>query len=71
MYVHYQLPALPQVYFYTFIYTTLNLKPCRMKEKVRDVSKGRGAPEERPYDVSRGQNRYMTLPLVENLIETY
>ena len=24
---------------------------------------GGGAPEERPYDVSRGQNRYVTLPL--------
>ena len=30
-------------------------------KKVRDVSKGR-SPEERPYDVSRGQNRYATLP---------
>ena len=24
---------------------------------------GGGSPEERPYDVSRGQNRYVTLPL--------
>ena len=35
-------------------------------KKVRDVSKrgvGGGFPENRPYDVSRGQNRYVTLPL--------
>ena len=29
---------------------------------MRDVSKGGGgSPEERPYDVSRGQNRYVTV----------
>ena len=33
-------------------------------KKMRDVSKGGGGgvPEERPYDVSRGQNEYVTLP---------
>ena len=36
---------------------------AREKQKVRDVSKGGGgSPEERPYDVSRGQNRLVTLP---------
>ena len=37
-----------------------------MLKKVRDVFKGGGggggSPEERPYDVSRGQYRYVTLP---------
>ena len=35
-------------------------------KKVRDVSKagwGGGSPEERPYDVSRGQNQYVIPPL--------
>ena len=44
---------------FILLYTTLNLK-------VRDVSKGGGvagvSPEGRPYDVSRGQNRYVMLP---------
>ena len=34
---------------------------------MRDVSKrggGGGSPEKRPYDVSRGQNRYVTLPFI-------
>ena len=35
-----------------------------MSKKVRDVSKEGGSPEERPYDISRGQNRYVMLPLV-------
>ena len=57
---------------FTLSYTTLNLKDCKVNnatgasaksKKVRDVSKGGGgSPEERPYDVSRGQNRYVTLP---------
>ena len=63
--------ALPQVYFYTFTHTALNLKTCTINDSGasseskngRDVSKGGGgSPEERPYDVSRGQNRYVTLP---------
>ena len=33
--------------------------------KVRDVSRGGGVSKERPYDVSRGQNRFVTLPLVQ------
>ena len=53
------------------LYTTLNLKAYKINntsgasiesKKVRDVSKGGGAPEKRLYDVSRGQNRYVTLP---------
>ena len=39
---------------------------------MRDVSRGEGGGmegslEERPYDVSRGQNRYVTLPLIATL----
>ena len=37
----------------------------QQNKKVHDVSNGGGAggsPEERPYDVSRGQKRYVTLP---------
>ena len=31
-----------------------------MSKRVRDVSKGGGgSPEEHPYDVSRGHNRYV------------
>ena len=58
---------------FILLYSTLNLKACKINnatgvsaksKKVRDVSKGGGgSPEERPYDVSRGQNRYVTLPL--------
>ena len=64
---------------WTFIllYTTLNFKACKINhisealtelKKVRDVSKegwggGVGSPEKRPYDISCGQNRYVTLPL--------
>ena len=53
------------------LYTTLNLKACKINnasgtltesKKVRDVFKGGESPEKRPYDVSRGQNRYVTLP---------
>ena len=33
-------------------------------KKVRNVSKGPPGPEERTYDVSRGQNRFVTLPLL-------
>ena len=56
---------------FILLYTALNLKACMINnalvasaesKKVRDVSKG-GSPEEHPYDVSRGQNRYVTLPL--------
>ena len=58
------------------LYTTLNFKVCKINnasgasaesKTVCDVSKARGggggSPEERPYDVSRGQNRCVTLPL--------
>ena len=56
---------------FILLYTTLNVKACKIhnatgasakSKKVRDVSKRVGAPEESPYDVSRGQNRYVTLP---------
>ena len=58
---------------FILLYTALNLKACTINnasgasvesKKVRDVSKGGWgvSPEERPYDVSRGQNRYVTLP---------
>ena len=59
---------------FTLLYTTLNLKESKVNnatgasaksKKLRDVSKGvggRGSPEERAYDVSRGQNRFVTLP---------
>ena len=52
-------------YFYTQHST---LKPARLimprqnRKKVRDISRGGRSPEERPYDVSRGQNRCVTLP---------
>ena len=32
------------------------------KKCVTFLRRGGGCPEERPYDVSRGQNRYVTLP---------
>ena len=43
--------------------------PQQNRKKVRDVSKRGwgGSSDERPYDVSRGQNRYVTLPLVQRL----
>ena len=57
---------------FKLLYTTLNLKACKINnatntlaksKKVRDVSEGDGgSPKKRPYDVSRGQNRYVTLP---------
>ena len=60
---------------FTLLYTTLILKSYKINnatgasaksKKVRDVSKEGGgelgSPEERPYDVSRGQNRFATLP---------
>ena len=56
---------------FILLYTTVNLKACKINrqksKKVRDVSKGGGgvSPEERLYDVSRGQNRYVTLPLAK------
>ena len=59
---------------FTFILlrTALNHKACTINnasedsaesKKVRDVSKGGGggSAEERPYDISRGQNRFVTL----------
>ena len=53
---------------FILLYTTLNLKACKINYRkkcvtfLRGVGVGGGSPEERPYDVSRGQNRYVTLP---------
>ena len=40
------------------------LKPARkvMPQGSQQRRRGGGSPEERPYDVSRGQNRYVMLP---------
>ena len=57
--------------------TALNLKACTINnasgasaesKKVGDISKAGwgGSPEERLYDVSRGQNRFVTRPLLQN-----
>ena len=55
----------PSVHF-TLLYTTLNLKACKINnasKKFVTFLRGwdEGIPEKRPYDVSRGQNRYATL----------
>ena len=51
---------------FILLYTTLNLKTCKINNRKKCVSFLRGgggvSPEERPYDVFRGQNRYVTLP---------
>ena len=39
------------------------------KKCVTFLRGGGGSPEERPYDVSRGQNRHVTLPLHRNAEE--
>ena len=62
---------------FIILYTTLNLKACKIKnasgvsaesKKVRNVSKeGRGGVSQKNlHDVSRGKNRYVTLPLDQN-----
>ena len=60
----------PSVYLY-FLYTTLNPKACKInnasrvsaESKCMTFLRGGGeSPEKRSYDVSRGQNRYVTLP---------
>ena len=72
MYAHYQVLPSKKCTF-ILLCTTLNLKACKINKtsgalaeskKVRDISKrGEGFPENRPFDASRGQNRYVTLPL--------
>ena len=70
MNAHYQILALPQVYF-ILLHTTLNLKACKINNQKKCVTFLRGgggggggsSSEERPYDVSRGQDRHVTLPL--------
>ena len=53
---------------FILLYTALNLKACKINYRKKCVTFlrgggwGGGSPEERPYDVSRGQNRYVTLP---------
>ena len=64
---------------FILLYTALNLKACMInnasgasaesKKCVTFLRGGGGSPEERPYDVSRGQNRYVTLPLHRNAEE--
>ena len=39
------------------------------KKCVTFLSGGGGSPEERPHDISRRQNRYVTLPLANRLIQ--
>ena len=64
MYAHCQLLALPEVYLYTFIHNTQS-KSLQDKYRKKCVTFLRGgSPKERPYDVSRGQYQYVTLPLV-------
>ena len=49
---------------FILLYTTLNLKACKINNRKKCVTflrRGGGSPEEHPYDVSRGQNRYVTL----------
>ena len=50
---------------FILLYTTLNFKACKINYRKKCVTflRGGGSPEKRPYDVSRGQNRYVTLPL--------
>ena len=51
---------------FILLYTTLNLKARKIhieKNCVTFLRGVRGSPEERSYDVSRGQNRYVTLLL--------
>ena len=57
----------PNVFLYFYTQHSINSAPeaSAVSKKVRDVSKGGGwSPEERPYDVSRGQNRYDASPSV-------
>ena len=65
----------PSVLLIIRLYTTLNLKACKINN-ASEASQSRkkcvtflmgGSPEKRPYDVSREQNRYVTLPLIQIL----
>ena len=51
---------------FILLYTTLNLKACKINYRKKCVGV---SPEERPYDVSRRQNRYVTLPLATSNVE--
>ena len=58
------------------IVTALLQKPCNKSDNINKVVTicrqfvsrvgGGGSPEKRAYDVSRGQNQYMTFPLTRN-----
>ena len=57
------------------IVTALLQQPCNKSDNINKVVTicqqfvsrvGGGSPEKRPYDVSRGQNQYMTFPLTRN-----
>ena len=57
------------MYFYTFIHSTQSIVPQRLQQYRKKCvtflsgeggGVGGGSPDERPYDVSRGQNRYVT-----------
>ena len=70
LYAHYQVlpsPKFETLYLYAHSQVLPSPHGSRQSRKkcltfLRWV--GGGSPEERPYDVSRGQNRYVTLPLV-------
>ena len=52
---------------FILLYTTLSRKACKInyrKNCVTFLRGGGGSPEERPYDVSREQNRYVALSLI-------
>ena len=67
-----QNPAFSLVYLHfryvciLILYTTLNVKAGKINYRKKSMTflRGGGSPKERRYDVSRGQNRYVTLPLV-------
>ena len=59
---------------FTLLYTTLNFKDYKANNATGASANrkncvtllregGEGSPQERPYDVSRGQNRFVALPL--------
>ena len=69
MYSDYQLlPQLCPKCTFILLYTTVKLKACKVNYRKKCATflrgGGGGSPEECPYDVSRGQNRYVTLPLL-------
>ena len=50
---------------FILLYTTLNLEACKINNRKKCVTflrGGGGSPEERPHDVSRGQNNMRCFP---------